>query len=397
MRRGTVFLARRLQPPGFVSRCDFSKPQKGHIFVGSRFFSESTEKKTEPNKGKESLGLIEKLKLEYKYANEFIAKKSGPERVRRRTVADIEITKKRWKTEDLTRHRAMRTSEEGKKRIEADLERMSEREKAEYEAKVRQEEEELEKLNATPLMKIDVEEETEWEKRLEAAKERFRRTAPIAKLRSLRRELIVSKNPMVSKIRDIKYDLEDNITDVKDFYETTQHPVVWRVRETVDKVTGETETGWAVGEIRRVDPGFEVNLFMEDLEEYMIPLVTEAFLRADMPVLQSVTEELAARVIFASARERTVQGHYWDTRTLNLDHLEFQGATVENEIPTITVSFVCQHVHCIKDKTGKIVEGSEAEIKNVFYLWKVVRTLDNPDFDWIITEFHTQRISSLAA
>jgi hypothetical protein len=41
------------------------------------------------------------------------------------------------------------------------------------------------------------------------------------------------------------------------------------------------------------------------------------------------------------------------------------------DIPYITMSFVCQHVHCIKNKKGEITEGSESEIKNVFYVWKV--------------------------
>jgi hypothetical protein len=44
---------------------------------------------------------------------------------------------------------------------------------------------------------------------------------------------------------------------------------------------------------------------------------------------------------------------------------------------------VCQHVHCIKNKKGEITEGSEAEIKNVFYVWKVRREMENTeDFDW---------------
>lgn len=47
------------------------------------------------------------------------------------------------------------------------------------------------------------------------------------------------------------------------------------------------------------------------MEEYMIPVVIEAFLECNMAVLRAVTEEQAARAVFASAREREVQGHYW--------------------------------------------------------------------------------------
>ena len=42
-----------------------------------------------------------------------------------------------------------------------------------------------------------------------------------------------------------------------------------------DKALGETEIGWAIGEIQKVDPAFDINLFLEDMEEYMIPVVVK--------------------------------------------------------------------------------------------------------------------------
>jgi len=127
----------------------------------------------------------------------------------------------------------------------------------------------------------------------------------------------------------------------------------------------------------------------------MIPLVIEAYLKGDMTVLGSVMEDKAHGGAFASCREREVQGHYWDSRILNIDHLDFQNATYEAETPYITFSFVCQHVHCIKDKKGVIVEGHPGEVKSVFYIWKMRRDLENPDFDWKIVEMQCQRIFHL--
>jgi len=43
---------------------------------------------------------------------------------------------------------------------------------------------------------------------------------------------------------------------------------------------------------------------------------------------------------------------YWDAQMV--------GATVvKGGVPVIQLTFMCQHVHCVKNKDGKIVEGSE--------------------------------------
>lgn len=353
---------------------------------------EEAEKPKKKVKEEKKVGFLDSIKAELGYAQELVDKFSGPKRVRKRTAEDIEVARKRW--EEGGQVRASRGEVEEKKEDEVDFSLMSEKEREAYDAKEAAEAEVLEKLNATPLIHVG-DDETVWEKRIAEMKERFRSTAPMKKLRGLRREALVSDNPAVAAARDMKFDLEDAVEDLTDTYETSQHPVVWKAREIADATTGETETGWAIGELRRVDPGFDMNLFLEDMEEYMIPFVIEGFLRNDTKLLKQITEEQAAAVIFAVGREREVKGHTWDTRILDISNIDFLSCSVEHDVPFITISFVCQHVHCIKDKKGEIVEGSESEIKSVYYIWKLRQDKELADFDYILTEFMLHRVYAL--
>lgn len=351
---------------------------------------ESVERATE---GTVVGSFFSKVKKEYTHASEYLRKKGGRERFRRRSVEDRQsLSEQMEKGEIEFTHPEYKPPE--KEVEEVDTSEMTEEELEAYEAKVKEEEEEQDRINATGLVAMG-DEETVWEKRLDSMRESFRKTAPMKKLRSLRREAEVSDNEVITKLRDIKYDVEDSIEDAKETYETSQHPLIWRVRDANDALFNETEQGWAMGELMKIDSAFDEALFLEDMEEYMIPVVVEAFMKPNMALLQSVTEENAARVVFASTREREVTGHYWDTRILDISHIDMIGAVVEDGTPYVTLTFVCQHVHCVRDKKGKIVEGSESELKNMFYVWKVRRDYENPHFDWKITELGFQRLFAL--
>lgn len=340
-------------------------------------------------------GVLGTLKKEYEYANEYMRRKMGPEKFRRRSEEDRdELLAKMEEGGVKFKHGNGDEQPEVEEKEEVDTEGMTDEELAEYELKVQAEEEEQARINATGLVAMG-DEETVWEKRLGKMSEAVKQTAPVRKLRMMRRQAEVSDNPVISNLREVKYEVEDTLEDAKETYETSQHPLVWRVREANDAMFSETEQGWAIGEMQKLDAAFDSNLFLEDMEEYMIPVFVEAFMKPNMALLQSVTEEQAARVVFASAREREVQGHYWDTRILDIAHIDMIGALVEDGTPYVTLTFVAQHVHCVRDKKGKIVEGSETELKSMFYVWKVRRDFENPHFDWKITELGFQRLFAL--
>lgn len=59
----------------------------------------------------------------------------------------------------------------------------------------------------------------------------------------------------------------------RETFETSQHPMIWKMRDASDVIFSETETGHALGELRKIDPSFDVMDLVQDVEEYMIPVV----------------------------------------------------------------------------------------------------------------------------
>jgi len=239
--------------------------------------------------------------------------------------------------------------------------------------------------------------QTMWEQRMEYLKDRARSSLPFKLGRKAKHVVETSESPIIVKGRDVKQTVTEKIEDWEQLWDTSQHPIIWKLRDISDKVFGETDAGYAIGEIMKVDPSFNMEAFLKEMEEYMIPIIIEAYLKPDMPLLRAVTEANATRYIFASYKERESQGHYWDSRVLHINHVMYHEATVFEETPLIVISFVCQHVHCIRDRAGTIVEGSEGQIKSHFYRWIVRRDVESDYFDWKIVDMISQKLHALAA
>ena len=59
------------------------------------------------------------------------------------------------------------------------------------------------------------------------------------------------------KVEDAGERVKEKIEDAKEFWETSQNPVVYALSGVWDNMTGETEEGICVTEILKLDPGFE--------------------------------------------------------------------------------------------------------------------------------------------
>eukprot|EP00462_Mataza_sp_D1_P025818 CAMPEP_0175148708 /NCGR_PEP_ID=MMETSP0087-20121206/16791_1 /TAXON_ID=136419 /ORGANISM="Unknown Unknown, Strain D1" /LENGTH=439 /DNA_ID=CAMNT_0016434225 /DNA_START=174 /DNA_END=1493 /DNA_ORIENTATION=- len=336
------------------------------------------------------------ISREYNYAAEYMHKFTGAPRYRRRGAEDLEELR-----EKLERSGGILL---GKKSApvpkvpgfeEKDTTEMTEEEIKAYEAEMEKVMAELDAINSTPLVAIEDPDQTVWDKRLEALTDKIKSSSPFLKARKKVREVQNSDNVVISKARDLKYDIEDTIEDTRDAYETSQHPLVWKARDVSDSMFGETETGWALGELQKIDAGFDTNLFLEDMEEYMIPAVTEAFLAGNWSVMDAVCEGQASAYMLASRKGREVTKQYWDTQILDTRNVDIIEVTVIDDIPQIKLMYYMQHVHCIRNEKNEIVEGSESKTKNVLYIWTVRRDFENEQFDYKIMEFYNQTVEQL--
>eukprot|EP00457_Paulinella_chromatophora_P004234 gb/GEZN01004244.1/.p1 GENE.gb/GEZN01004244.1/~~gb/GEZN01004244.1/.p1 ORF type:complete len:604 (+),score=149.72 gb/GEZN01004244.1/:162-1814(+) len=259
------------------------------------------------------------------------------------------------------------------------------------EANLKLQEEAEEYTGGSALVSV-VAPETMWDKRINRLGEKFRSLRPLREWRTIKRKVSQSDNIVTKKAREAK----EMVEDFKDIYETSQHPLVWKARDLQDTVMGESEMGWALGELIRQDEHFSIAEFQEEMEEYMIPLVTEAYLKGDELLLYSVCEKAAQHTVHASCKGRQTSGDIWDPRIFDIDQVQVEAATVEGDIPIISISYMVQQVNCVKNKEGKVISGHETNIKSVYYKWDVRRDFENPDFDWKLCKFETQEVFSLS-
>jgi import inner membrane translocase subunit TIM44 len=185
--------------------------------------------------------------------------------------------------------------------------------------------------------------------------------------------------------------------DLEEALETTQNPMVWKVRDAGDAMFGESEEAWAVGELLRVDPDFSVYDFAEHMQHYMLPVFLEGFLSGNAAMMECVCEGQAESLWQTNFKERTTKGEVPDTGVLDIDHLDVASTIVTDHTPYLVVTFVTQQVNCTRSvETGDIATGHEGDIRQVFYHMKLKKDFESEHFDWKITEMQFQNMAALA-
>lgn len=154
-----------------------------------------------------------------------------------------------------------------------------------------------------------------------------------------------------------------------------------RVARAVRWVFAENEQAQVVGEIRELDPSFEVSAFLDMVERSMIPQVLDAYLAGDVGVLRGVCTDEAWRMLKASAVERAASGFVMDRSVLDVSDVELSSARFLGETPVLIITFTAQQVNCVYDSKGVVVEGAVDDIRAVYYAWALVQEEEDEEQD----------------
>uniref|UniRef100_A0A7S0H3C7 Tim44-like domain-containing protein n=1 Tax=Amorphochlora amoebiformis TaxID=1561963 RepID=A0A7S0H3C7_9EUKA len=241
-------------------------------------------------------------------------------------------------------------------------------------------------LSTTAVMTIE-EKKTVWEKRLDRWGEKMKSWKAYRELKKAKRKIETSDNKIIKSARDKIQEAKDLAEDASESWENSNHPLVWKARDIADSMFGETEQGYVKGEFLRIDSGFDEEEFLSEMQMYMIPVVVEAFMRGDLEFLRTISTGTAEAALHQAITQRRTLGHVYDSRILRVTHLDVSKFKLEHGTPQITIAFVCQHEHCVRNSAGDVVEGVEGGMQNVQYVWTLQRTFTNPIFDWEISEF----------
>ncbi|KAI3630558.1 hypothetical protein MIR68_011993 [Amoeboaphelidium protococcarum] len=200
-------------------------------------------------------------------------------------------------------------------------------------------------------------------------------------------ENMKDNNPIVSRIYDIKrtYEQSDNA-----FVNLTRN-ITYRLQDMFGSLTDENEHAVAIAEIKVSDPAFDVDTFVQDLREFVVPEVLEAFIDWDEKELKQYVTDGVMSVLKQSRDQLHQEGGVIEGRLLDLRNVELNMAKIIDDMPVLIVTFKAQQTEVVRDaKSNEIIAGDQNVVNDVYYAWALMRSNveDAPlSNGWKIAEF----------
>ncbi|XP_051214283.1 mitochondrial import inner membrane translocase subunit TIM44-2 [Lolium perenne] len=156
--------------------------------------------------------------------------------------------------------------------------------------------------------------------------------------------------------------------DVRERWETSDHPVVQKIQDINETIFEETATAESFKEIRRRDPSFSLSDFLGDVQDMIKPVLT-GYSKGDVKTLKKYcTKEMLERCT-GERNAYATQGMFFDHKILHISDADVKETKMLGSAPIILVVFQTQEIHCIRDREGEVTEGGQDTIRTVYYQW----------------------------
>jgi len=156
-----------------------------------------------------------------------------------------------------------------------------------------------------------------------------------------------------------------------------------RLQDTFGSIFEESDQAQAIKAFQQIDHTFNLEKFMKEAREYIVPELMDAYLKGDTETLKLWCSEATYNVLTAVAQAQMQQGLISDCRIQDLRDVDLVTAKIlDNDIPVLVLSFRTQEVILFRNAASKeIVFGKEDSIEQVTYacvLTKQSEDLQNP-------------------
>ena len=182
--------------------------------------------------------------------------------------------------------------------------------------------------------------------------------------------------------------LFSRIDSMKNTYNESENPLISTARSISDRVAGffaENETATVIKAFRAMDPSFQLEPFLQDMREYILPEVLDAYVKGDVETLKLWLSEAQFQVYSALVRQYTTAGLESDGRILDIRNVDVMTARMlePNEIPVFILSARTQEVHVYRSaKSGELAAGMEDKVQQVTYaigITRLAEEVNNPE------------------
>lgn len=181
-------------------------------------------------------------------------------------------------------------------------------------------------------------------------------------------------------------------------YQESENPLILTARSITDTIGGwfaETEQAQVIKRFRSMDPNFQLEPFLQELREYILPEVLDAYVKGDVETLKLWLSEAQYSVYEALTKQYLQQGMKSDGRILDIRHVDIAKARMldPGEIPVFVITCRTQEVHVYRNaKTNELAAGMEDKVQLVTYaigITRVPEDVSNPDTrGWRLIEMH---------
>ncbi|BCR86901.1 protein translocase subunit TIM44 [Aspergillus chevalieri] len=184
-------------------------------------------------------------------------------------------------------------------------------------------------------------------------------------------------NPMMQKL-----------FTMKETYNESENPLISTARSISDRVASffaENETAQVIKKFREMDPNFQLESFLREMREYMLPEVLDAYVKGDVETLKLWLSDAQFHVYAALSQQYTTAGLKSDGRILDIRGVDISNARMlePGEIPVFVVTCRTQEVHVFRNaKTNELAAGMEDKVQLVTYaigLTRIPEDVNNPE------------------
>lgn len=179
-----------------------------------------------------------------------------------------------------------------------------------------------------------------------------------------------------------------SLFSLKSAYNESENPLVSTARSISDRVAGffaENETARVIKKFREMDPTFQIEPFLREMREYILPEVLDAYVKGEVETLKLWLSSAQLQVYAALNREYTAAGLKSDGRILDIRHVDILSARLlePGDTPVFIVTCRTQEVHVYRNaKTDQLAAGMEDKVQLVTYAIGVTRVpedVNNPE------------------
>ena len=140
-----------------------------------------------------------------------------------------------------------------------------------------------------------------------------------------------------------------------------------------------------IKKFREMDPSFQMEPFLREMREYILPEVLDAYVKGDIETLRLWLSAAQFQVYDALSKQYITAGLKSDGRILDIRHVDVLSARIldPGDIPVFIITCRTQEVHVYRNaKSNELAAGMEDKVQLVTYAIGVTRVpedVNNPE------------------